>query len=152
MGKPRRNIVRKVMFGLVVLLFVARIGAIWKPQPPELAADCDRPAFELSTETVEQRRAVGYAMTGTAGRTYVLGVDTRTFERRPDGGWNPVPAAGVARVDVVAAPAERMPGDCLRDGQFGTPIDVGEHTVTMFELTDRGAVFVAQQVLEVTEP
>jgi hypothetical protein len=144
-----RNVVRKVMLGLVLILFILRIGSERRPHPPDLAADCARPAFLLSRTTVAQAGPVAFTMVGPAGRRYALGVDVATFTET----GAPVPRPGHA--DSVLVPdngRKPMPKECVKDGFFALPVPVGTHTVTMVELTDRGAVFVAQQDVEVTEP
>lgn len=139
------------MLGLVVLLFLMRLGTARRPQPPDLAADCTKPAFKLSVTSVAQNRPVAYTIVGPEGRRYVLGFDTSTFAPRPDGGWDAVPKPGREDSVLVAAGVEPMKG-CSRTGFFATPVPIGTHTVTLYELTDRGVLFVDEQEIEVTEP
>ena len=149
-GKPSRNITRKVLLGLVIIGFLMRLSAERRPEAPAVAADCATPSFTLSTPTVPQAGPVAFTIVGPEGRRYVLGFDTKTFTPRPDGGWDPVPLPGRADSVLVAAEPGDLPG-CRREGYFATPVPLGSHTVTLYELTDRGVLFVAQQELEVVE-
>lgn len=139
------------MFGLVVLLFLGAVAVARRPQPPSVEPDCARAAFHLSATSVAQNRTVAYTIVGPDGREFALGLDTRTFERGPDGRWRGVPKPGYEQTFLEPAPAARLTG-CKRDGVFATPVPLGTHTVTLYELTDRGALFVTEQRLEVTEP
>ena len=146
-----RYIVRKVLLGLVLLSFVMAIGVSRRPQAPAVAPDCTRASFTLNTTTIAQQKAVTFTIVGPAGRRYAVGVDVAGFERAPDGTWRAVPKPG-AETHLVAAAPEPMPQTCTRAGFFATPLAVGRHTVTLYEVTDAGAVFVQQHDLEVTAP
>ena len=98
-----------------------------------------------------QGKPVAFTIVGPDGRTFALGLDTETFRRGPDGTWQAVPRRGFADTFLTPATPEPMRG-CKRLGVFATPVPLGKHTVTLYELTDRGVVFVEQQDLEVTEP
>ena len=149
-GKPRRNITRKVMLGLVVLLFLMRLGAERRPKAPDLAADCAKPAFKVSAASVRQSGPVAYRIVGPNGRDYRVGVDIRTWERRADGVWTPVPKPGYEGTYLAELKPAAMK-DCAREGLFALPVPVGTHTMTLYELTERGPLFVAEEQVEVTE-
>jgi len=137
------------MLGLVVILFILRISSERRPQAPDLAADCARPAFALSKTSVVPAGPVAFTMVGPAGRRYALGVDVATFSET----GAPVPKAGYETTALVPDDGKKpMPKECVKEGFFALPVPPGTHTVTMYELTDRGAVFVAEQPVEVTEP
>lgn len=133
----------------MILLFLMRLGTARRPQPPDVAADCTKPAFTLSATSVRQGAPVTFAIVGPAGRTYALGFDVRSFERGAGGGWVPVPP--VAEGSLVAAAPFAMPEGCKHTGFFAVPVPYGDHTVTLYELTDRGPLFVDQQEVTVTE-
>ena len=137
-----------MLLGLIVLLFLMRLGTARRPQAPDLAADCAKPAFALSATSVRQGAPVSFTIVGRAGRTYALGFDVRSFERSADGRWVPVPP--VAEGSLVAAAPEPMPADCSRTGYFAVPVPPGTHTVSLYELHALGPLFVAQQKITVT--
>lgn len=137
------------MLGLVVLLFILRISSERRPQAPDLGADCAKPAFVLSKTSVVEAGPVAFTMVGPAGRRYALGVDVATFTET----GAPVPKPGYEATVLVPDDGRKpMPEECVKDGFFALPVPLGTHTVTMYELTDRGAVFVAERAVEVTEP
>ena len=114
-----------------------------------VAANCERPAFELSSPA-RQNRPAAYTMVGPADRRYALGIDTATFVDR-GGTWVPVPQPGHPADQLVAVSAEPMP-DCRRIGFVGLPLALGPHTVTMYELTPSGAVEVQRATIELVPP
>lgn len=142
---------RKILLGLVVISFFLWIGAMRRPVPPQLDADCERAAFQLSATEVKQSRAVSYTIVGPKGREYALGVNTAEFTGGP-GAWRAVPKAGFENDLILAAEPAPMPEGCSRTGLFALPIRTGKHTVTLYELVGRGTVFVAEERIEVTEP
>lgn len=141
---------RKVLLGLVIIGFLSWVAAMRRPNAPDLAADCTKAAFRLSSEKVETARPLTYTMVGAAGREYALGVNTVSFTGSP-GAWRPVAAAGHENDVILAATPAPMPAGCKRTGLFALPVPPGKHTVTLYELVSGGAVFVAQQEIEVTE-
>jgi len=140
--RPSRNVLRKVGIGLAGFMVLATAALVRRPQPPGLAANCDKPAFELSSPT-RQNRPAAYTMVGPAGRRYALGVDTATFVQR-EGRWTAVPQPGRAADQVVVVMAESLP-KCRRIGYLGLPLALGTHTATMFELTPSGAAVEVQR-------
>jgi hypothetical protein len=151
-AKVPRNLVRKVLLGLVFLSFLLALASSRRPQPPAVDPSCERASFALSLTTVDQNKPVAFTIVGPPGREYALGLDVSTFERTAAGGWRAVPKPGFAETFLTPAGPERMPEGCTRRGIFATPVPVGKHAVTLYELTDRGAVFVQQLDLEVVEP
>jgi hypothetical protein len=148
LARPRRNIGRKVFFGLAFLLLLQQIGAARKP-PPQLAPDCANPGFKLASDTVKQARFVTYSIVGPNGRWYALGVDTNTLVRRADGGWDGVATPGQPEFRVAAS-VKSLTG-CRHNGQFGVPFfPAGQHTVTMYDLTSGTAVEVGHRAIEET--
>lgn len=141
-----------MLLGLVFLSFLLALASSRRPQPPVVDPNCERPSFALSLTTVDQNKPVAFTVVGPAGREYALGLDTTTFERTPEGGWRGVPKPGFEQTFLTPMLPERLPAGCTRPGIFATPVPLGKHSVTLYELTDRGAVFVQQEVLEVVEP
>ncbi|HVF06494.1 MAG TPA: hypothetical protein VNA20_16755 [Frankiaceae bacterium] len=143
---------RKVLLGLVFLSFLLALASSRRPQPPVVDPNCQRASFALSLTTIDQNKPVAFTVVGPAGREYALGLDTATFERTPQGTWRAVPKAGFEQTFLTPMPPERMPAGCTRPGIFATPVPLGKHSVTLYELTERGALFVEQHDLEVVEP
>ncbi len=137
-----------MLLGLVVILFLMRLGVERRPDAPDVPPDCAKASFALSTTRVGMGGPVVVTLTGAAGRTHVVGVDVEGFVRDAGGAWRPVPKAGA---EPVWTTPTAMPGECRRSDYFAIPGPVGKHTATMYELTDRGAVFVQQEEIEVLE-
>jgi hypothetical protein len=142
-------VLRKVGIGLMCLMVLATAALIRRPRPPLLAANCEKPTFELSSPA-KQNRPAAYTMVGPADRQYALGIDTATFVNR-GGSWVPVPQPGRPADQLVAVSAEPMPR-CRRIGYLGLPLALGQHTVTMYELTPTGAVEVQRATIELVPP
>jgi hypothetical protein len=149
--RPRRRILLKVFVGFGVLLLLLRLGIARRPKPPDLAADCARPAFALSALTVKQSRPLSYAIVGPNDKRYVLGVNTTAFTHKPEGGYAPVPIPGRENDVIVAAGVEPMTG-CKRTGFFALPIALGDARVTLYELTADGTVELDRKTVTVTKP
>ena len=140
-----------MLLGLVIIAFFGWLGAIKRPVPPQIEADCTRAAFSLSALEVKQARPLSYTIVGPAGREYALGVDTTCVHRRPRRLARGARPGSEDDVILAAEPAP-MPAGCSRTGLFALPISLGKHTVTLYELVGAGPVFVAEQRIEVTEP
>jgi hypothetical protein len=147
--RRRRRVLPKVTTGLAVLGAFFLITNASRPKPPALAADCAKPAFALSAESVKESRPVWYTIVGPDTKRYVLGVNTAGFVRRADGGYDAVPVRGRENAMIVAAGVKPMKG-CRRTGYFGLPVPPGTHEVTLYELTDAGTVAVERRNIEVT--
>ena len=146
---PSRHVGGKILIGAAFLLLLQQIGAARRPPAPTLAPNCTAAAFKLSANTVKQARPLTYTIVGPDGHRFVLGVDTASFVHNPDGGWSAVPLQGADDSFEVAAGVKPMKG-CRRTGLFSLPIPLGEHTVTLYELTDTGAVELERQTITVT--
>lgn len=148
--KPKRRILNKVVYGLIALLILGIAGETRRQRAPVLEPDCTKPAFALSSP-VRQGRPTAFTMVGPSGRQYVLGVNTASFVR--DGStWRPVPLLGKSGADVVVVESEDMP-ECRRTGVLNLAVPLGEHTVSMYELTDdQGAIEVQREPIVVIDP
>lgn len=148
-ARPRRKIGVKLLIGVAVLVLIARVGAARRPPAPVLAASCTTPSFALSAYTVKQARPLVYTIVGPEDRRYVLGLDTLTFVRQDDGGWNAVPAPGDEDSYLIPAGVAPMK-HCRRTGLFSLPVPVGEHVLTLYELKGTQAPEIQRVTVTVT--
>jgi hypothetical protein len=149
-ARPRRSVGTKVLIGVGLLALLGYIGAARQPQPPKLAPNCERASFALSSYSVKTAKPLTYTIVGPADRRYVLGVDTLTFVRAADGSYGAVPVPGREDSYEVAAGVKPMKG-CRRSGVFSLPVPVGEHVVTLYELTGADVAEIERQTITVTE-
>jgi hypothetical protein len=149
-ARPRRGVGTKVLMGVALLALLGYIGAARRPLPPKLAPNCEKASFALSSDTVKAAKPLTYTIVGPNGHRYVLGVDTLSFVRADDGSYGAVPIRGREDSYEVAAGVKPMKG-CRRTGVFSLPVPVGEHVITLYELTDTDVVEIERQTITVTE-
>ena len=148
---PKRNVLTKVGIGATGLLLLAVASLARRPQPPDLAPNCDKPAFALSSPA-KQYRPTAFTMVGPAAKRYVLGVNTVGVVRNATGTWGPVALPGKPPDQVLYVRDEPLTG-CRRIGVLNFAVPLGEHVVTMYELGDgQSAVEVQQVKVEVVAP
>ncbi|HEX8004790.1 MAG TPA: hypothetical protein VF519_19050 [Mycobacteriales bacterium] len=145
---PRRNVLAKALVGVLGLMLLSIAALARRPRTPELAASCTTPAFALASPA-KQNRPLAFTMVGPSDRLYALGLDSLGFVRE-GGTWRAVRKPDSPE-PVYAAPARLA--DCRRTGVLNVAVPPGEHTVSMYELTeDQGAVEVRRQTVEVIAP
>jgi hypothetical protein len=149
-ARPRRGVGSKILIGVGLLALLGYIGASRRPPPPNLAPNCEKASFALSSATVKAAKPLTYTIVGPNAHRYVLGVDTLSFVRADDGSYSAVPVPGREDSYEVAAGVKPMKG-CRRTGIFALPVPPGDHVVTLYELTDTDVVEVERQTITVTE-
>ncbi len=128
---------------LFALVQASRSGA------PELAADCDRAQLALSTAQPQQGDPVHWTATGPADAPAILAIGVASFDRGADGEYRIRPLPGRAAEQTQAASHQFRLSGCVESGYFGVTVPPGEHTVTLFRLTESGSESLASHRITV---
>ena len=138
---------------MLLLVVVVRISGRSGDQAPAIAGDpCATATFALSGASVKQGQPVRYRVNGPVGTRLVIAVNAATLVRQPDGGYQV--RARERREDQVDVSTRviTVGSACTEKGQFGVPVDPGDHTVTLFRLTDASVLAVKTLPLAVEAP
>ena len=138
---------------VLLLVVVVRIAGRSGDQAPSIPGDpCAAPVFALSTALIKQGQPVRFRVNGPVGARLVLAVNAATLVRQPDGGYRVRAREGKEDQVDVSTPIITVDSTCTATGQFGVPLDPGDHSVSLFRLTDTSVVAVKALPLVVEAP
>lgn len=119
---------------------------------PDVETSCSVPSFALSEREVPLGDPVQWTVTGPDSGAYFLALDVAEFTASPDGTFTSVPYAGRDRAKTQQLSADIDLGDdCRHTGVFGVlaPVEVGEHTVSLFRRAPGRIERVADEPLRI---
>lgn len=147
---------RKQKWAIAGIAAFILVGALVKSagttSQPKVAPDCGHSRLLLSATSVAQGGLVRWTATGPAKGTVVLAIDVARFTRDKDGTLRRVPSTGRPLEATRTASVEEQLVGCTGSGLFGAAVPAGEHTVSLFRVSDAGAESVASARLRVTAP
>ena len=136
---------------LVCLVFFGFLTLIGEQagRAPKLAADCTTPKLKLETTKPKLGSLLTFSVAGPADRRYVVALDAAALSPKPGGGYDvrPKPGADPAQVIVSSAITTTK---CLGSGRIGLPVDAGEHTITLFDVSDATAAATVVTAIPIT--
>lgn len=146
---------RKQKWAIVAVGALILVGGVVQSagnnKRPRLAPDCGHSRLALSATSVKQGSLVRWTATGPAEGTVVLAIDVARFARAKDGTLRRDPLNGKPLGSTQTASEEQQLVGCTGTGLFGAVVPAGEHTVSLFRVSDAGGEPVASAHLRVSQ-